>query len=71
MSGDGKRGAAHWPQATAPIFDSTTAANHGWTRPVDSRMSISAFRPQTHHQGADRRSCSRVATSKLFDFFVG
>jgi hypothetical protein len=24
MSGDGKRGAGHWPQATAPIFDSTT-----------------------------------------------
>jgi hypothetical protein len=25
MSGDGKRGAGHWPQATAPILDSTTA----------------------------------------------
>ena len=23
MSGDGKRGAGHWPQATAPILDST------------------------------------------------
>jgi hypothetical protein len=23
MSGDGKRGVGHWPQATAPIFDST------------------------------------------------
>src|SRR5260221_3029753 len=26
MSGDGKRGAGHWPQATAPILDSTEAA---------------------------------------------
>jgi hypothetical protein len=25
MSGDGKRGVGHWPQATAPILDSTTA----------------------------------------------
>jgi Phage integrase, N-terminal SAM-like domain len=25
MSGDGKRGVGHWPQATAPIFDSTLA----------------------------------------------
>jgi hypothetical protein len=25
MSGDGKRGAGHWPQATAPILDSTVA----------------------------------------------
>jgi len=24
MSGDGKRGVGDWPQATAPIFDSTT-----------------------------------------------
>src|SRR5215471_13940263 len=24
MSGDGKRGAGQWPQATAPILDSTT-----------------------------------------------
>jgi hypothetical protein len=23
MSGDGKRGDGHWPQATAPILDST------------------------------------------------
>ena len=23
MSGDGKRGVGHWPQATAPILDST------------------------------------------------
>ena len=25
MSGDGKRGAGRWPQATAPILDSTQA----------------------------------------------
>jgi hypothetical protein len=25
MSGDGKRGVGHWPQATAPILDSTVA----------------------------------------------
>ena len=25
MSGDGKRGDGHWPQATAPILDSTEA----------------------------------------------
>jgi hypothetical protein len=25
MSGDGKRSVGHWPQATAPIFDSTEA----------------------------------------------
>ena len=29
MSGDGKRGAGHWPQATAPILDSTGAVVGG------------------------------------------
>src|SRR5262245_40522648 len=29
MSGDGKRGVGHWPQATAPIFDSTDPDNRG------------------------------------------
>ena len=29
MSGDGKRGAGHWPQATAPILDSTEAGFFG------------------------------------------
>jgi hypothetical protein len=27
MSGDGKRSAGHWPQATAPILDSTKPAD--------------------------------------------
>jgi hypothetical protein len=29
MSGDGKRGAGHWPQATAPILDSTCSEVFG------------------------------------------
>ena len=27
MSGDGKRSAGHWPQATAPILDSTATSD--------------------------------------------
>ena len=33
MSGDGKRGVGHRPQATAPILDSTTAEIGGQSLP--------------------------------------
>jgi hypothetical protein len=31
MSGDGKRGDGHWPQATAPILDSTWLCENAYT----------------------------------------
>ena len=34
MSGDGKRGVGHRPQATAPILDSTEGETEGEAKPV-------------------------------------
>src|SRR5262249_47026260 len=55
MSGDGKRSVGHWPQATAPIFDSTMAPL------ARSALDMAGIRGTSDQ---DSKSKSRVANGR-------
>jgi len=57
MSGDGKRGVGHWPQATAPILDSTKAdERRAWRK-------MSAFEGKTE---VNQALSSRLLLTHLY-----
>ena len=60
MSGDGKRGAGHRPQATAPILDSTADSDE---RCVDTRLSQSGRRYSQCHGLNATTPCSRASSN--------